>query len=308
MDSLADLEGEDIFDNLNANDISETYSVTSIISTVWFVTSELIKLLISCCSAATSVFLICTISKFDSLRRSNHIFILHYAIGCLVDMLLLPLLVFVREVIALKGPILWEVICLLYTLTSSTCLLVFVFGASIGIYWFIESVTKARIQIFARSRIYFIVALYVICIIKLIILFTECFSDTELTATVIVVVYSILLLTLIIMNIAVRRFELNEGQRKTKFLLTISTYIVCSYLPILALSIAKSFYLPDLVNDTVGYAYFFAECFAYSGIIVVAYLLRKKNKRFKTAYNKVCKSSAARDDENMFDDESEVGG
>jgi hypothetical protein len=110
------------------------------------------------------------------------------------------------------------------------------------------------------------------------------------------------------MNIAVRRFELNEGQRKTKFQLTISTYIVCSYLPILALSIAKSFDLPDLVNDTVEYAYFFAECFAYSGIIVVAYLLGKRNKRFKTAYNKVCKSSATRDDENMFDDESEVSG
>jgi hypothetical protein len=296
---------DNAFDNLDATEVSGSESVTSIIRTVWLVTSEIIKLLISCSSAGASIFLIYIISKFDNIRRSNHIIILHYAIACLVDMLLVPLLVFLNEVTMAHTWMRWELICLLHIFNSSSCFLLLVFAASIGIYWFIENVKKTWVEKFTHFRIYFILTLYVIFFIKLLIFSTECFFYTVLTNIILVVVYCILLLIIIIINVGVKWMDLNEDQLNTKYLLTVSTYVTCSYLPLLTLSFMQHFEMPDVVDYVMGFAYYFAEYFAFSGIIVVTYLLGKKNEHFKEAYNKLFKRSAQRYDGNMLNDEWE---
>jgi hypothetical protein len=218
---------------INLDDkIVEVDQVTSILQMVWRITSQILKLVICCCSAGASVFLIYIISKFNKLRRSNNIFVLHYAIANSINMLVLPLLVLINEIVrGMSGWIRWELVCLLYAINGSSYILVFVFGATIGIYWFIETVKRTWFQNLTIFKICLIVAIYIICIIKLLTFSVECFFDTISTSTILVVTYSTLLVVIIIINIAVKSVELNQDQLKSKYLLTISTYITFSYLP-----------------------------------------------------------------------------
>jgi hypothetical protein len=217
---------------INLDDkIVEVDQVTSIVQMVWRITSQILKLVICCSSAGASVFLIYIISKFNKLRRSNNIFVLHYAIANSIDILFLPLLILINEIVGgMSGWIRWELVCLLYVINGSSYILVFVFGATIGIYWFIETVKRTWFQNLTIFKIYLIVAIYIICI-KLLTFSVECFFETISTSTILVVTYSTLLVVIIIINIAVKSVELNQDQLKSKYLLTISTYITFSYLP-----------------------------------------------------------------------------
>jgi hypothetical protein len=55
----------------------------------------------------------------------------------------------------------------------------------------------------------------------------------------------------------------------------------------------------------VNVTYVLTEYFAYSGIIVVIYMLGEKNKYFKMAYNRVFKRSVKSYDGSMLNDDSE---
>jgi hypothetical protein len=63
--------------------------------------------------------------------------------------------------------------------------------------------------------------------------------------------------------------------------------------------------VPYIVYYILSVTYVLTECFAYSGIIVVTYLLGEKNKYFKTAYNRVFKRSVKSYDGSMLNDDSE---
>jgi hypothetical protein len=305
MSNLTYME-DDAFINLD-DKVVEVDQVTSILQMVWRITSQILKLVICCCSAGACVFLIYIISKFNKLRRSQNIFVLHYAIAYSIDMLVLPLLVLINDftIGSWSGTIRWELMCLLYVINGSSYILVFVFGATIGIYWFIETVKTTWFQNLTNFKIYFIVAIYLICIIKFLIFSVECFFETISTSTILIVTYSTLLVVIIIINIAVKRVELNQDQLKSKYLLTISTYITCSYLPLLASSFLLNFDVPDPVYYVLNFTYLLTECFAFSGIIVVTYLLGENNKYFKTAYNRVFKRSVKSYDGSMLNDDSE---
>jgi hypothetical protein len=121
MSNLTYME-DDAFINLD-DKVVEVDQVTSILQMVWRITSQILKLVICCCSAGVSVFLIYIISKFNKLRRSQNIFVLHYAIAYSIDMLVLPLLVLINDftIGSWSGSIRWELMCLLYVIYFGFC-------------------------------------------------------------------------------------------------------------------------------------------------------------------------------------------
>jgi hypothetical protein len=107
MSNLTYME-DDAFINLD-DKVVEMDQVTSILRMVWRITSQILKLVLCCSSAGASVFLIYIISKVNKLRRSNNIFVLHYAIANSIDILVLPLFVVINEIVGgMSGWIRWE--------------------------------------------------------------------------------------------------------------------------------------------------------------------------------------------------------
>lgn len=279
--------------------------VTSILEIIWSIASEIIKLVICFVSALASCFLIYIFFKFDKVKKKCNIFLLHYAITSLIDVLLVPLIKLVSE-IAFSGFARWEVFCVLFAINGSTNILVFWFGAAIGVYWFIENFQNSWIKNKRRFEIFTTIGIYIVCIIKLIVVTGECFVEESLfTTTIIRIVYVIKVLLITGINIFVKRRGLSESQIKTRYELTISSYIIYSFFPLFVFSFCFSVNWSRKIIEFLLYIYSFAEYLAYSGTIVITYILLEKSKYFKVAYKSIFKRSVKHYDEEELNEESE---
>ncbi|XP_063926640.1 uncharacterized protein LOC135140149 [Zophobas morio] len=304
MQNISFLEDE-TFGNLDPTEFSHYVNVPGVL----YVIVEIAKLLICVGSAGASVFLVYVYLKFEKVRRKSSVFLLHYAIGCLIDMLLLPLMTLIIVFSTGSWSSYWRVLCILDMLSSSTYILVFVFGTALGVFWFVENFRQHWIEKFPRFQLYFVIGCYVFCFIKLGVAAFDCMGPIGVhTSHLLIALYCSFMVVLIIINVLVRRTPLNENQRKTKYELDISNYVVFSYAPLLLCSYAlyyNFFRYHSAFFIFVEFLLFSTEFLAYSCPIVVVYLLGRKNKYFKASYNVVFKKSARSYDEEDLNAEAE---
>ncbi|XP_044270504.1 uncharacterized protein LOC123015094 [Tribolium madens] len=294
---------DEIFGDLEPHEDSSP--INSILEVIWNVVFEITKLVVCVSSAVAASFLIYIFLKFEKVRKKCNIFLLHYAISSLIDVMLVPLVMLLSQ-IAFTGIFGWEVLCFIYSINSSTNILVFAFGAMIGFYWFIDNFHNSLIKNRKKFEIFTTILVYTVCSIKLAVVGGECFVEKSLyTSEILRITFFIIFLIIAGINIFVKRKTLTEIQVNTKYELTISSFLIFTYVPIFVLGFLFYFNLnPDWLNF-VFYVYNVTEIVAFSGTLIVTYILYQKSKHFRVACKSIFKRSLKNYDEEELDEESE---
>ncbi|KAJ3642376.1 hypothetical protein Zmor_025170 [Zophobas morio] len=280
--------------------ISQPVGMKSIIREIFFIIAEIINLFICACSAGASVFLVCVYLKFGTIRRKSSVFLLHYAMGCCVDLLLFPLAnVLANQLVNEEAY--WSLLCIVYTTSENTYILVFVFGTALGVYWFVEKFQRRWLRKVPRFRIWLTGICYVVFVVKVVVNVVQCLVTVWLgTSHVVVAICCSLMIVLIVVDVVVYKSRpLTKSQAKTKYQLDVSNYVVFSYVPLLLCSyIQFAFRIHNMFALFLDVLFRFAQFLAHSGPIVVVYWLGQNNKYFKAAYGSLFKRSTTRYDEN----------
>ncbi|EFA10584.1 uncharacterized protein LOC103314366 [Tribolium castaneum] len=296
---------DEIFGDLATHEESSLPSTGSILQMLWNIIAEGTKLVICVLSAVSASFLIYIILKFEKVRKKCNIFLLHYAISSLIDVMLVPLVMLMSQ-FAFSSTVGWEFFCFIYSINSSTNILVFVFGSMIGFYWFIQNFKNSWIKNQKKFELFATIFIYIVCSIKLAIVGGECFVEESLhTSEILRGIFLILLLIITGINIVVKRKSLTDTQIKSKYELAVSSYIIYSFLPLFVIGFSFYFTWSHDTIDFIFYFYTLAEVLAFSGTPIITYILYQKSKHFRVAFNSIFKRSVKHYDEEELNEESE---
>lgn len=299
---------DNIFDDFNSTEYQNSFG-TSVwsLSEIWFISMNILKFLISLAALAAALFLITIISKYERLKTKTNIFLLHYAIACALDNIMLPVVgIFITLIVETSPTRLQEIHCIGYQIGASTTLLIVLFAAAISVQWFLQNWKNKWLKKISNFEQYFAFSLYFLYFVKLIVYISDCFLPVIFFSKLLLLLcYLICFCIIIALNFFSSRQTLNVAQLNTKYQLTVSTYAILSYLPLVFIVLLIHFVENLNFSIFLYHLVYFAEFLAIGSCILVTYLLGVKNKYFKSVYSKVFKKSVREYNENDLDESSD---
>lgn len=268
----------DQFADYNRNITNSTVDSTI---TFWFLTRQLLKVLISVAAITCNTLIIYATAKLKKTQDLKFLYLLLWSVLDIVCSLISPYMPLLVNAVAAEEVEYEGVICWVLQLESAVLFLVYITVILLSVDWIIENFFGKYYQAYKDKQIFIRIFYYTFTVLYLWYASMYCLSNwREIHHVTILNTLKFLIVYLIALHVFTYLFcRFKNFAVKTDFGIVLPTIFVSCWLPYL---IAHTLISGN--QNLLICSYFFAQCFAFSNAIFNVYYLGKSENQFREKF------------------------